>query len=341
MEQGVVSKRSRVLTAALPDIPLRDRLHLARFRNHTGVDDRWLRREAAVGRLVRVRRGVYVEAGGWAALRPDEQSRLVVAAALDRARNDLVASHWSAAALLGIPSVRPAIDVVDVLIGRATGSRTEHGFRKHAVEDPRRDVWHRDGLLMTPPARTVVDLALAAPFPDAVVAADWALKHGIHRDELFQALEASAAQRGRKRARRVLEFADGRSGSPGESLSRVLIEQLGFAAPDLQVEFSDSDGSIGFVDFYWADADVIGEFDGRIKYVDPDLLRGRRPEDVVVAEKRREDRLRTGGHGVTRWIWSDLHPPERLGRILARAGVPSVDRRFAPHPGLYRRERST
>src|SRR3954452_11810281 len=242
---------SGVRPGSLPPIPLRDSLQFARFRHHTAVDDRWLRREVELGRLVRVRRGVYVDAAGWAAVPPAERSRLVVAAALDRARTDLVASHRSAAALLGIPSVGPPIDVVDVLIGRATGSRTEHGFRKHGVDDPLAEVWHHDGLLLTPPARTVVDLALTEPFPEAVVAADWALAHGVPRDELFAALDSSASRRGRARARHVLEFADERSGSPGESLSRALIERLGFVAPDLQVPFSDSAGFIGFVDFYW------------------------------------------------------------------------------------------
>lgn len=331
----------RMLAGPLPPIPLREALHLTRFRNHTTVDDRWLRKEAERGRLVRVRRGVYVDAAGWAALSPDERSRLVVAAALDRAGTPLVASHRSAAALLGIPSVGPAVEIVDVLIGRATGSRTEHGFRKHATDDPFAEVWQRDGLLLTPPARTVVDLALTEPFPAAVVAADWALRNGVRGDELFEALDASECRRGRNRAHEVLTFADARSGSVGESLSRALIRQLGFAPPDLQVEFCDrSGGLIGVVDFYWADCDVIGEFDGRVKYVDRDLLRGRRPEDVLLAEKRREDRLRREGHGVTRWVWSDLHPPERLGRLLSQAGVPSIDRRFSSAGGPFRRVRS-
>lgn len=324
----------------MPAIPLRDRLQFTRFRHHTGVDDRSLRKQAELGRLVRVRRGVFVDAAAWAALVPAERSRLMVAAALDRAGAELVASHRSAAALLGIPSVRPPIELVDVLIDQRTGSRTEHGFRKHGVADTRADVWHGNGLLVTSPARTVVDLALTEPFPDAVVAGDWALANGIGRDDLFAALEASEVRRGAVRARRVLEFADGRAGSPGESLSRALIHQLGFVAPDLQVPFFDTAGFIGAVDFYWADCDLIGEFDGRIKYVDRELLRGRRPEDVVVAEKRREDRLRSGGHGVARWVWSDLHPAERLGRLLAGAGVPSAERRFAEDDGRFRPFRS-
>jgi hypothetical protein len=329
-----------VLSVALPPVPLRDRLQFAGFRNRTGVDDRWLRREAEAGRLVRVRRGVYVEARAWSGLSPDERSRLVVAAALDRAAGVLVASHRSAAALLGIPSIRPALEVVDVLTRRSTGSRTEHGFRKHGVDDPLADVWQWDGLLLTAPARTVVDLALTEPFLDAVVAVDWALGHGVAREELYAALDVSPV-RGTARARRVLEFADGRSGSPGESVSRVLVEQLGFAAPDLQVPFSDSGGPIGVVDFYWADCDVIGEFDGLVKYRNRELLRGRRPEDVVVAEKRREDRLRAQGHRVARWVWSDLHPPERLGHLLARAGVPTIDRRFTDFRGPFRTERAS
>ena len=49
---------------------------------------------------------------------------------------------------------------------------------------------------------------------------------------------------------------------------------------------------------------------------------GQRLQDVLVAEKRREDALRDAGWQVVRWIWSELYRPsellERLDRAFAR-----------------------
>jgi hypothetical protein len=169
-----------------------------------------------------------------------------------------------------------------------------------------------------------VDLAASLPFPQAVVVADWALGDGCSREHLAD-LAARLGGSTTLRARSVLAFADPRSGSPGESISRALIREIGFPRPALQVAFDDGFGLIGVVGFYWADHAVIGEFDGRVKTADPDLLHGRTAADVVVEEKRREDRLRALGPRVTRWEWEDL-TRERLGRQLSLAGLP----RFSP-----------
>ena len=80
-------------------------------------------------------------------------------------------------------------------------------------------------------------------------------------------------------------------------------------------------GLVGYADFCWADARVIGEFDGRVKYLDESYLRGRSASDAVIAEKIREGRLRALGFRVTRWTWSDLHSPERLAAQLEAARV--------------------
>ncbi len=186
---------------------------------------------------------------------------------------------------------------------------------------PHAHVAEVEGLRATSPARTVVDLAMTLPFAEAVVPADWALRSGIGRERLEQVLQEARPTYRRRRAEAVLRFADGRAESPGESLSRAFMRMLGVPAPDLQVEFSDWRGRIGFVDFYWAEANLIGEFDGRVKYTDPRMLGGRSPGEVVVNEKRREDRLRAQGPGLCRWTWLDLATPATLGRVLAQAGL--------------------
>jgi hypothetical protein len=161
-----------------------------------------------------------------------------------------------------------------------------------------------------------------------VVAADWALRQGATLVALRRVLDEVAPVRGRPRVERVLDFADGRSESVGESLSRVRIHELGFPKPELQRRLRDRWGLIGFGDFAWDD--LIGEFDGLVKYTDRDMLRGRSPSAVVVQEKRREDRVRATGHRVTRWVWADIMPGGRLGQMLLDSGLRPERRRAVP-----------
>jgi hypothetical protein len=79
---------------------------------------------------------------------------------------------------------------------------------------------------------------------------------------------------------------------------------------------------VGRSDFGWPDFGVLGEFDGQTKY--GELLRkpGQTAEDVLIAEKQREDRMRELGWVVIRWMWQDLTRPEppidRLRQAFAR-----------------------
>ncbi len=75
---------------------------------------------------------------------------------------------------------------------------------------------------------------------------------------------------------------------------------------------SDESGCfVGRVDFLVAGR-VVVEFDGAVKYA------GAEGRDGLIAEKRREDRLRALGYEVVRLTWDDLAHPERvLGAIRA------------------------
>ena len=303
----------------------RHELQYVGLRNRTGVPDRTLRRAAERGELIKVHRGVYVASGVWERLSPTDRYRLRVAAAAEVAREPLVLSHRSAAAIWGMPLVGAPPDDVEVLTSRTNGSRREHGFRRRASPMPTRHLTREAGMVVTSIERTVVDLAASMPFPQGVAVVDWALARGIERRDLGALAGDLALGRRETAAQRAIAFGDGRSGSAGESLSRVLIHRLGFPAPELQVRFEDRHGLIGVVDFYWADAGLIGEFDGRVKYEDEAMLAGRRPVDVLMSEKRREDRLRRTGRGVARWVWDDL-TPQRLGPILLDAGLVPLNR---------------
>ena len=158
------------------------------------------------------------------------------------------------------------------------------------------------------------------PFDEGVILADAALAAGADRGQL---LAATAAGRGCRRAEQVLLFADGRSESPGESLSRVRMHQADIVAPVLQHPIRDAGGVLlGRSDFYWDHVRTIGEFDGALKYgelapTEADLAR------VVLSEKRREQRIRDAGYNVVRWTWAELWDAgmvRRLTRVVGLAG---------------------
>jgi hypothetical protein len=69
------------------------------------------------------------------------------------------------------------------------------------------------------------------------------------------------------------------------------------------------DGSVAFADFAWPDHGVLGEFDGKGKYL-RDLRPGEGPGEALFREKLREDRLRDLGWVVVRLVWSDLFTPK-------------------------------
>jgi len=102
----------------------------------------------------------------------------------------------------------------------------------------------------------------------------------------------------------------------------VLIQRLGFVAPELQVGVVGVNGELFRADFGWDGGRILGEFDGREKYTSSAMRGDRSAAEVVVAEKRREDSVRANGRGVCRWDWSDLVHQHRLAATLTIAGVP-------------------
>lgn len=236
--------------------------------------------------------------------------RAVVAAALAPP----VVSHRSAAALLGLPVIGHLDDRVHVVRGPAGGGRSEGDVVRHTVAGRLEDV-DLDGVLVTSAARTVTDLARSEGLLAGVVAGDAALRAGLTTlDALRTEVLQAGSGRGVRAARRAVDLVDPRSESPGESLSRVRLAEAGLPAPDLQHELYDAAGLIGRVDFWWQDAGVVGEFDGRVKY-------GTGDPDVLWDEKLREDRLRAAGHRVVRWTWADAWAGTPMTARLRAAGI--------------------
>jgi hypothetical protein len=265
---------------------------------------------------------VYVAPGRWAKLTETAKHTHKVIGAVVQSRTKPIVSHISAAVLWGAPVIGPMPNLVHVLCTVAAGTRTEHGMRRHA--SPRLDLHleRRGQLVMTNAVRTATEVAADSPFLTAVGVLDWMLKQRlVTKAQLIECVDHLGIHRGRHRALRAIAFADARAGSAGESLSRVRMHDLGIAAPELQQRFEDAEGLVGFVDFWWPEYGLIGEFDGVAKYVREEFRGTRSIADVVVDEKRREDRLRALGPRVTRWGWDTAWEPFRLASHLRRAGL--------------------
>ncbi len=294
------------------------------FTSHEAVSlglspDR-LAREVGRGVLVRVRRGCYVGADGWHAATPAEEHLLRVRAAA-RAMPGAVFSHASAAAAWGLPRIGAWPSTIEIAAPRRGGGRSKPGVVRRGSTTAVRAV-EVDGLLVTNPARTVVDLARETSFVSGLAAAD----HALHRrlttpSELAAALDELGARRGVRAARRVVEHASGLAESPGESLSRGRMIEIGVVLPVLQQQLKDHEGLIGRVDFWWPHLRLVGEFDGRIKYRVDGVEDRRGLEDRLWAEKVREDRLRAGGARMVRWTWATALDRTQFANHLLRAGL--------------------
>ncbi|MFZ4894807.1 hypothetical protein ACL9RL_10185 [Plantibacter sp. Mn2098] len=286
--------------------------------------DRLIERARRDGRLVRLRTGVHMLATNWARLTPDQQYRAHVRAAALVLRKDAVFSHYSAASLWELPIIGPWPSAVHTITTGDAGGRSAPGIIRHTTSA----VFNsgiRAGHAVTAVPRTVLDLAMSAPLASAAAAADRALRSELTtRDELQSELNACVSRRGTRQAKYVIDFADGAADNGGESLMRLQLRLLGFPPPRLQHAFFDADGHIGNTDADWPEYGVVLEFDGKQKYVNDEYTRGRSAADIVLAEKRREDRLRALGLRVVRITWADLHDPVRLARILEAAGVPRM-----------------
>ncbi len=275
------------------------------------VEEWTLRGWRRTGGVVRVRRDAYVLGALWRSAGPEERLALRTRAVLATRPGD-VASYQAALALHGLPLHGVDLAVVDVTT-RTTRVRSTSGLRTHPGTSTARPVV-ADGYRCQPVAAAVAQVALRSGLLAALVPLDAALHRAMtDLDAVARALAGLDTTPGRRhRAGRVLIRADGRSESPGETVTRTLLVDAGLEVRP-QVEIRDPAGwLVGRVDLLVGDR-VVVEFDGALKYAGAD------GPEALVREKRREDALRELGYAVIRVTWADLGRPEVLVRRVRRA----------------------
>jgi len=270
----------------------------------------------------RLRNGTWIDRGngvyGVAGLPETPRSRLLEHVL--RAGPDAVASHRSAAALLGIPGFDlGALDVTVPEDGPRRSGTTIH-------ESDRVPAHHRrtvDGIPCTSLARTLFDLcgmfglrrmARAARAVDNALA-----RRLVTRAALWRILDELKVQgrAGSTVLRLLLLERGGRTAAPESELERRfrdLVRAAGLPEPELQVDVGATDHWIGRVDFLFRAARLVVEVDGRL---------GHTEHLDQQADERRDQALTHAGFRVQRFTWHDVTvEPEQAAATLRRLVLP-------------------
>lgn len=298
-----------------------------------GLSEGRLRAGVAAGVLTVLRPGVVVASEVLDAADDRARHLLGVRAAIEVVPDGLACFRSARAVHLlpdpfGTPSLARAD--ADLLVPGSSGWRGR-GFRVHGCPLTEEPVLV-DGIPVTTLARTAVDGARYLPLPRALIPVDAALRRLVlgtrpeddprwlvrdpgavdgARAELAEVVARMYGWPGVVGARRAVAHAHPGAESPLESLSRGVVLEGGLPAPDCGVPVLGDDGLTYWADQAWHRFRVLGEADGRLKYVDPQAL---------FDEKRREDALRRAGWAVVRWTYDEVvrTPTVVVGRI-ARA----------------------
>ncbi|WP_435743472.1 type IV toxin-antitoxin system AbiEi family antitoxin domain-containing protein [Nocardioides sp. SYSU DS0663] len=310
--------------------------HLVRRRTvlAAGMTEREVDRLVRTGSWVAVRRGVYAERERVAALATrSERQRLHDDAAALATRLHHVRSHESAAVVWGMAIPLPATPVTHLTVpvpgdarSRPQRSRFRHGVKHHlAPYGPVDRPTTVDGVPVLGMARTAVDVAREHGLLVGVTAVDAALRAGVSATEVWDVVARMRSWPCVNVVRQAIELSDPGSESVGESLARLLVEELGRGRPETQFGLAD-DGRVAFVDLRLGRHLI--EFDGRQKY-GRDGGDGRAPEDVVWEEKRRQDWLCGHKLGMSRLVWDDVWGRGRdAARVRLEREVADTDARF-------------
>jgi very-short-patch-repair endonuclease len=282
-----------------------------------GLEERVLTAAVRSGIALRLRRGAYVRSAHWQAAEPWTREDLQIQAHFASTGGLSRYSHVSAARLheCRVWDVGPRIHVTTGYANSLRSAGTD--VRTHRADLAPWELatlWTPDGreILSTSIERTVLDCARILPLEQAAVIGDHALRKGARIESMRQLLDQSQARRGSRRAADLLGVLDGRSESVGETRTRLLLRSFGLLMFVPQFEIPTPIGRFR-ADFADPAARVVIEFDGSGKYIDY-----KPAEEVLLAERRRENALVDEGWVVLRLEWKHLaYPADVRRRLLA------------------------
>jgi AbiEi antitoxin C-terminal domain len=177
-----------------------------------------------------------------------------------RSRRRGVLAGFSASALHGAKWIDPgrAAEIIDTNRRPATGIQT---WEERIGED---EIVVADGMRVTTPARTALDLARRYPRGLAVAAVDALVQAtDVKLADVELLADRYRGRRGLQAARTVLELVDGGAQSPKETWLRLLLIDAGFPRPETQIAVRNEWGwAEAYLDMGWEDIKVAAEYDG-------------------------------------------------------------------------------
>lgn len=277
-------------------------LFSTRQAQECGLTEVDLRDAVAREVVIRLKRGWYTaQRLEW----PDDRHRLMVQIETSE-RDDVVASHYSAAVVLGLPVHRPDWRTVHVM--RTTSGPGQHraGLSIHKQVGEHSTLGSalaiaQTGLLSVESGLMAYDAALRS---DVVSAA-----------ELATVANGLRGRVGYRRLPVILRLGNGLRESPLESRTALTFDRWGYRlVPQFEVP-----GTRYRADARLEDSNLLIEADGSGKYDDPSAL---------IEEKAREDELRADGWRVIRVTDDMLNRPKvlhaRVQTILRDLSRPST-----------------
>ena len=122
-----------------------------------------------------------------------------------------------------------------------------------------------DGMRVTTPLRTAVDLARRYPLDTAVAAVDaLARATRLKVTDIQAAIERYPGRHGGKQAEKVLALVDPGAESPRETALRLIVVRAGYPPPRTQLAvYNDYGALIGEVDLGWPDVKIAVEYEGK------------------------------------------------------------------------------
>ncbi|GAA5141969.1 hypothetical protein GCM10023340_04640 [Nocardioides marinquilinus] len=296
-------------------------LSLAPSAVHPHLSGPFTRREliAAGGTAATLRRGDYRQVLPRVWMHTSALDDLaLVRAALHIHPADAVASHMSAALVLGLPV--PDQPFAHVTVFRHRDRRFRREIKPHVTERRRR-VIRRRGLRVTDPVATFIDCAGWLSLVDMVILGDaLAKRYDIDPARLVQMCEASTDYyRGRALAAALLV----RTGvdTPMETRLRLLIVLAGLPEPVINHRVYWDDGTLKRrFDLYYPEVKVIVEYDGRQHAEDTAQWRG----DLERREELDDDGYRILVVTATGVFREPAHTLHRIRRLLIARGMEGV-----------------
>ncbi len=121
-----------------------------------------------------------------------------------------------------------------------------------------------DGVPVTTPARTALDLGCWYPVDDAVAAIDALVRAtDLKMAEVESLARRYPGRRGISLARTAIDLVDGGAQSPKETWLRLVLIRAGLPRPQTQIPVEDESGDVfAYLDMGWEEVKVAAEYDG-------------------------------------------------------------------------------